>query len=83
MNPQQATKISRFLSLVLRHQPETIGIFQGQRREIRQPRATPWVRELHRMLALKGRDNWLANRLCRPFRALDLSHIPTQGVALG
>lgn len=26
MNPQQTTKISRFLSLVLRHQPETIGI---------------------------------------------------------
>jgi putative RNA 2'-phosphotransferase len=26
MNPQQATKISRFLSLVLRHQPEAIGI---------------------------------------------------------
>ncbi|MES2922867.1 MAG: RNA 2'-phosphotransferase [Verrucomicrobiota bacterium] len=26
MNPQQAIKISRFLSLVLRHQPETIGI---------------------------------------------------------
>ncbi len=26
MNPQHATRISRFLSLVLRHQPETIGI---------------------------------------------------------
>ncbi len=26
MTPQQATNISRFLSLVLRHQPETIGI---------------------------------------------------------
>lgn len=26
MNPQQTIKISRFLSLVLRHQPETIGI---------------------------------------------------------
>ena len=26
MNPKQATNISRFLSLVLRHQPETIGI---------------------------------------------------------
>lgn len=26
MNPQSYTKISRFLSLVLRHQPETIGI---------------------------------------------------------
>jgi len=26
MNPQHATKISRFLSLVLRHQPQTIGI---------------------------------------------------------
>jgi putative RNA 2'-phosphotransferase len=26
MNSQQTTKISRFLSLVLRHQPETIGI---------------------------------------------------------
>lgn len=26
MNPQHATRISKFLSLVLRHQPETIGI---------------------------------------------------------
>lgn len=26
MNPQEVTRISRFLSLVLRHQPETIGI---------------------------------------------------------
>lgn len=26
MNPQHATRISRFLSLVLRHQPETLGI---------------------------------------------------------
>jgi putative RNA 2'-phosphotransferase len=26
MNPQQATKISRFLSLILRHQPETVDI---------------------------------------------------------
>ncbi len=26
MNPKQATKISKFLSLVLRHQPESIGI---------------------------------------------------------
>lgn len=26
MNPEQTTRISRFLSLVLRHQPETIGI---------------------------------------------------------
>lgn len=30
MSPQQATKISRFLSLVLRHQPETIGITLSQ-----------------------------------------------------
>ncbi|MCU0748319.1 MAG: RNA 2'-phosphotransferase, partial [Akkermansiaceae bacterium] len=26
MNPQHAVNISRFLSLVLRHKPETIGI---------------------------------------------------------
>lgn len=73
MNAQHATKISR--------RPSVYSKAKGLKYD--SPGQRPGSGNTTELLALKGRDNWLAKRLCRPFRALDLSHIPTQGVALG